>query len=188
MAKEKVTDYKIEQHNNAWSYLYVTERGRGNIIASSVDELRQKVLTRDLPWNDKSVLTDVSKNNSNFNVRIEALRKINDESFLADIAKNDSDDTVRIEAVRKINDESFLEKKKKNDSFVGVRFEAIKKISDDSVLAYATNHDASLDVRLCAAKKINDENLINKIEKEIKKKRIEARKKTWHSIKGIENM
>ena len=162
MAKEKVTDYKIEQHNNAWSYLYVTERGRGNIIASSVDELRQKVLTRDLPWNDKSVLTDVSKNNSNFNVRIEALRKINDESFLADIAKN--------------------------DSFVGVRFEAIKKISDDSVLAYATNHDASLDVRLCAAKKINDENLINKIEKEIKKKRIEARKKTWHSIKGIENM
>ena len=71
---------------------------------------------------------------------------------------------------------------------MGVRFEAIKKISDDSVLAYATNHDASLDVRLCAAKKINDENLINKIEKEIKKKRIEARKKTWHSIKGIENM
>ena len=43
MDEKKVTDYKIERQGNSWSYLYVNERGRWNVMASSVDELRQKV-------------------------------------------------------------------------------------------------------------------------------------------------
>lgn len=109
MAKENVTDYKVERQNdNTWSYLCITERGRWNITASSIEELRQKVLARDLPWHDESDLADVAKNGPNSDVRLEAVKKISDESVLAEVAKNAPDYYVRRAAVKKREGKSVL--------------------------------------------------------------------------------
>ena len=56
MEKDKVTSFLIvRQSNKTLSYLYVTERGRGNINALSIGELREKVLARGLPWYDQEI-------------------------------------------------------------------------------------------------------------------------------------
>ena len=65
---------------------------------------------------DESVLVDIAKNDSDRDVRLEAVRRIGDVSVLADIAKNASNDDIRKEAINKISDESVLVDIAKNES------------------------------------------------------------------------
>ncbi|WP_295594310.1 zinc ribbon domain-containing protein [uncultured Methanobrevibacter sp.] len=63
MVDKKVTSFKIERHHShSWSYEYTIDGKHRDIIASSKEELRQKVLERGFPWDggrdtkdDKSV-------------------------------------------------------------------------------------------------------------------------------------
>ena len=56
MANKYVSSYKIECHHKfSWSYEYTIDGKKRDIIASSVDELKEKVLERGFPWDDEIV-------------------------------------------------------------------------------------------------------------------------------------
>ena len=63
---------------------------------------------------DESVLVDIAKNDENVSIPV---KKINDQSVLVDIAKNNNDYNIRIEAVEKINNISVLEYIAKHDPY-----------------------------------------------------------------------
>lgn len=55
MNNEKISSFEIKKHNKySWSYVYTTVDGRKyDIHGTSPDDLRKKVLSRDLPWDNE---------------------------------------------------------------------------------------------------------------------------------------
>lgn len=84
---------------------------------------------------------DIAKNDSDSNVRLVAIKKINNESVLIDIAKNDSEKWAREKAVKRINDEAALMILLKIVLAFGRVKKQLKKITDQSVLEYISKYD-----------------------------------------------
>ena len=109
---------------------------------------------------DEDILADIARNDNEWNVRMEATKRITDENVLADIARNDKDLYVRQEAAKRITDENVLADIARNDNEENVRMEAAKRITDENVLADIARNDDKRLVRQVAVEKINDENII----------------------------
>ena len=109
---------------------------------------------------DKEILIEMAKNDSDSSVRLEAVDKISDGSVLADIAKSDSDSKVRIAAINKISDKSVLADIAKNGKYDDLRKNALLKITDESILADIAKNDSDRNIRKAAVEKVNDESVL----------------------------
>lgn len=57
MNNEKISSFEIKKHNKfSWSYVYIADGKKYDIHGTSTDNLRKKVLARDLPWMMKIIL------------------------------------------------------------------------------------------------------------------------------------
>ena len=55
MGNDKVSSFEIIKHGNfSWSYVYTINNKKRDIHGVSLHELRKKVLSRNLPWDDKN--------------------------------------------------------------------------------------------------------------------------------------
>lgn len=53
---EKVNNYRIECYTRfSWGYIYTINERRREIWAESAEDLKRKVLSKDLPWDDAKV-------------------------------------------------------------------------------------------------------------------------------------
>lgn len=71
---------------------------------------------------------------NDWNVRKEAVQKLDNESKLIEILKNDESSSVREVAVQKINDKKVLKDTAKNDHDAYVRLLAAERIDDQKTL------------------------------------------------------
>ena len=109
---------------------------------------------------DKNVLADVARNDSNWNVRTAAVKKIYDEDVLTNIARNDPHEHVRLIATEKIYDEDVLTNIARNDSNYYVQKAAVEKIDDEDVLTDIARNNRDNDVQRIAAEKIGDKDIL----------------------------
>ena len=59
MNNEKISSFEIKKHNKfSWSYVYIADGKKYDIHGTSTDNLRKKVLARDLPWDDENYPED----------------------------------------------------------------------------------------------------------------------------------
>lgn len=59
MNNEKISSFEIKKHNKfSWSYVYIADGKKYDIHGGSTDNLRKKVLARDLPWDDENYPED----------------------------------------------------------------------------------------------------------------------------------
>ena len=59
MNNEKISSFEIKKHNKfSWSYVYIDDGKKYDIHGTSTDNLRKKVLARDLPWDDENYPED----------------------------------------------------------------------------------------------------------------------------------
>ena len=81
MVDKKVTSFRIERHHShSWSYEYTIDGKHRDIIASSKDELRQKVLEKGFPWDDGRDEEDEKRaNNRVINISGGTISKSEDE-------------------------------------------------------------------------------------------------------------
>jgi len=135
-------------------------------------------------------LIQIAKNASSYEVRKNAILKINDQNVLADIAKgdslsdwqsaayklidypiaqsvyldialNDNDAFKRKIIVEKyINDESVLMSIAKNDNHYIVREAAVSKLTDEAILVDIAQNDEDGNVRYSAVTKLYDQSLL----------------------------
>lgn len=55
MNNKNISSFEIIKHNNfSWSYVYIINNKKRDIHAVSVRELKRKVLSRNLPWDDEN--------------------------------------------------------------------------------------------------------------------------------------
>lgn len=55
MSEKKVSSFEIiKQGNFSWSYVYILNNKKRDIHGDSIHDLRRKVLSRDLPWDDEN--------------------------------------------------------------------------------------------------------------------------------------
>ena len=55
MSNDKVSSFEIIKHGNfSWSYVYILNNNKRDIHGDSIHDLRRKVLSRDLPWDDEN--------------------------------------------------------------------------------------------------------------------------------------
>jgi len=90
---------------------------------------------------------EIAKNANDWQVRLDAIKKINDQPTLIYIAKNDDDDLCRKWANRKIDDEYALASVAKNESKFDVAQEAFSKIKDESILVDVAKNASNYEVR-----------------------------------------
>jgi hypothetical protein len=81
------------------------------------------------PVNNKNqkIFAELAKNDENFNVRLEAVKKLIDQGTLAFVAKNEEYSYVREIAVRKITDQAVLAEVAKSDKDYNIRKIAFEK-------------------------------------------------------------
>jgi hypothetical protein len=115
------------------------------------------------------VLGEVAKQDSEYGVRLAAVRKLTDQAVLADIAKKDRDADVRGAAVEKLTDQALLGDIAKKDSDVNVRRIAAGKVTDQGLLAEIARIDRAEDVRFAAAEKLTDQALAQAVLAEVAK-------------------
>lgn len=99
---------------------------------------------------------------NDWNVRKEAVRKLDNEVKLIEILKNDESSSVREVAVKKINNEEVLQDIAKNDPDAYVRLLAAERVNDQETLEYlAVNGKNS--TRGLAIIKLRNEDLLEDI-------------------------
>lgn len=55
MNNEKISSFEIKKHNKfSWSYVYIADGKKYDIHGTSTDNLRKKVLSMNLPWDDEN--------------------------------------------------------------------------------------------------------------------------------------
>ena len=55
MNNEKISSFEIKKHNKfSWSYVYIADGKKYDIHGTSSDNLRKKVLSMNLPWDDEN--------------------------------------------------------------------------------------------------------------------------------------
>lgn len=55
MSEKKVSSFEIIRHGSfSWSYVYMVDNKKRDIHGDSLHDLRRKVLSRDLPWDDEN--------------------------------------------------------------------------------------------------------------------------------------
>lgn len=55
MNNKKISSFEIKKHNKfSWSYVYIADGRKYDIHGTSTDDLRKKVLSMDLPWDDEN--------------------------------------------------------------------------------------------------------------------------------------
>ncbi len=101
--------------------------------------------------------------NSNWEVRLEAVKELTDENILIDIAYNDETSSIRHEAVKKITNQEVLIDILKTDNDKWVCMEAVEKITDVNVLSEIAETHYNDDVRLKAAVKSNNEKVLEEL-------------------------
>ncbi|NIM18215.1 MAG: hypothetical protein GTO45_39950 [Candidatus Aminicenantes bacterium] len=137
---------------------------------------------------DRKKLSDIAKNDNNFEVRIAAVEKSSDQKMLSDIAKNDNNFEVRITAIKKISDQKLLSEIAKNDKECKVRETAVEKLEDQSMLAGIARMDEDRNVRNTAMEKLTDQKVLADILKKekvgfIRKKILEKLNTSeWHDL------
>jgi hypothetical protein len=102
-------------------------------------------------------------NDSNWNLRFEAMRNIRNETVLADIARNCPYHEIRREAVRLINNEDLIIEFARNDPYWDVRRTAIAKVYDNDVLADIARTDSDWDVLQIALQHISDADMLRNL-------------------------
>ena len=55
MNNKKISSFEIKKHNKfSWSYVYIADGKKYDIHGTSSDNLRKKVLSMNLPWDDEN--------------------------------------------------------------------------------------------------------------------------------------
>ena len=96
-------------------------------------------------------------------LRLEAIKKLTDQTLLADIAKNDTNWEIRLGAVENLTDQAILVEIAKNDIKTEVRVAAVEKLTDQTILAEIAKKDVKWPVRKAAVDKLNNLDILTDI-------------------------
>lgn len=112
-------------------------------------------------------LIDIARNDSDWNVRANAVERIFDENVLKDVFRNDSVVIVKVRAVSNINDLDFLTDECRNNPQGHIRYAILNRILDegllegddlDLLLAHLTLNDPEVAVSETACRNLGCDN------------------------------
>ncbi len=129
-------------------------------VDDSDNQIRLSVLGR---IDDPAVLADLAKTDPCAKIRTDAVRRLDDETVLAEVARSDSDPETRKAAVEKLDDETVLAEVARSDSNAEIRTDAVRRLDDETVLAEVARSDSDPETRKAAVGKLDDETVLAEI-------------------------
>jgi hypothetical protein len=120
--------------------------------------LRKKVVKH---IKDQNILFNIALTDDHYDIRAEAINKIEDDLDLIKILEETGVLFLRLNLIRKIKDKNFLRDVVLNDPDYDVRRTALEKLNDDDLLIKVVKFDDSWVVRLAATKKIRSKEVLD---------------------------
>jgi len=121
---------------------------------------------------DQTLLAEVAKTASNWQVRIAAARKIESQPTLIEIANTDKNSGVRQAAVEQINDQAVLAEIARNNKDGYARETAVRRLNDQAIISEIARNEKALTVRLTAIGQLEDQVLLSEIARNDKEKNV----------------